>query len=138
MRAAIRAKVSAARLAYAAPSERPAIEASARKYFDFACRFIAPPAPVLVAVAGLSGTGKSVLARALAPALAPAPGAVVLRSDIERKTLFGLPETEPLAESAYRTEVTAKVYASLAAKARRVLGAGHSAIVDAVFAKREE
>jgi aminoglycoside phosphotransferase family enzyme/predicted kinase len=138
MRAAIRAKVSAARLAYAAPSERPAIEASARKYFDFACRFIAPPAPVLVAVAGLSGTGKSVLARALAPALAPAPGAVVLRSDIERKALFGKDEAERLTENAYTAPVTARVFATLGDKARRVLAAGHCAIVDAVFSKAHE
>ncbi|TMJ25281.1 MAG: DNA-binding protein [Alphaproteobacteria bacterium] len=138
MRAAIRAKVSAARLAYAAPSERPAIEATARKYFDFACRFIAPPAPVLVAVAGLSGTGKSVLARALAPALAPAPGAVVLRSDIERKALFGKDEAERLPEHAYAGPVAARVFATLGDKARRVLAAGHCAIVDAVFSKAHE
>src|SRR5947208_94694 len=49
MRAAIRAKVGAARLAYAAPAERPPTEMSARKYFEFAWRFIAPAAPVLVA-----------------------------------------------------------------------------------------
>ena len=47
----------------------------------------------MVAVGGLSGTGKSLLARALAPALAPAPGAVVIRSDVERKALFGKGET---------------------------------------------
>ena len=55
-----------------------------------------------------------------------------------RKALFGVPETKRLPAEAYTTEVTGKVYDRLAAKARRVLAAGHSAIVDAVFARREE
>ena len=62
----------------------------------------------------------------------------MLRSDIERKALFGVAETEPLIKSAYTAEATAKVYAMLAAKARRVVAAGHSAIVDAVFAQPDE
>ncbi|MGA7972108.1 MAG: AAA family ATPase, partial [Pseudolabrys sp.] len=82
--------------------------------------------------------GKSVLARALAPALPPAPGAVVLRSDIARKRLFGVPETEKLPADAYTKEVTARVYGALADKAARVLAAGHAAIIDAVFAETFE
>ena len=101
--------------------------AVARKYFDWARRFIAPAPPVLVAVGGLSGTGKSVLARALAPTLAPPPGAVVLRSDVERKALFGKDELEPLPPEAYAPEVTARVYAAIIDKARRAVAAGHSA-----------
>ena len=62
---------------------------------------IEPPPPRLVAVGGLSGTGKSALARALAPDLGPAPGAVVLRSDIERKALFGKDEQDKLPADAY-------------------------------------
>jgi predicted kinase len=138
MRAAIRAKVTAARLAYAACEERPAIATSARKYFDFARRCIEPAPPVLVTVGGLSGTGKSVLARALAADLEPAPGAVVLRSDIERKALCAKDEGERLPNDAYAEAVTARVFASLADKARRALAAGHSAIVDAVFSKPQE
>ena len=133
LRAAIRAKVTAAR-----PNRDAAMEKSARDYFALACKLIAPPRPRLVAVGGLSGTGKSVLARALAPAVMPLPGAILLRSDVMRKTLFGVPETERLPASAYTAEVTAKVYAALVARARRVLAAGHSAIVDAVFAKQAE
>src|SRR5438132_885077 len=96
MRAAIRAKVTAARLARSGTEDKAAIAASARRYFDWARRFIAPAPPVLIAVGGLSGTGKSVLARALAPELGPSPGAVVLRSDVERKALFGRQEHEKL------------------------------------------
>jgi predicted kinase len=66
------------------------------------------------------------------------PGAVVLRSDIERKALFGVGETERLPEAAYAADATARVYATLADKARRTTAAGHSAIVDAVYAQPAE
>jgi aminoglycoside phosphotransferase family enzyme/predicted kinase len=137
MRAAIRAKVTAARLAEVT-ANKPAIERSARKYFEFARRFIDPPPSMLVAVGGLSGTGKSLLARALAPDIGPAPGAVVLRSDVERKRLLGSDEHDKLPGEAYAPQLTARVYATIADKARRVVAAGHSAIVDAVFAKPQE
>ena len=136
VRAAIRAKVTAARRTPSAEQAR--IEQSARAYFALAGKLLAPPPPMLLAVGGLSGTGKSLLARALAPAILPAPGAVLLRSDVERKLLFGVGETERLPETAYAPDVTAKVYATLADKARRVLAAGHSAIVDAVYAQADE
>jgi aminoglycoside phosphotransferase family enzyme/predicted kinase len=138
LRAAIRAKVTAARAATAKAAVRPAVETAARTYFRLARDLLAPSRPRLIAIGGLSGTGKSALARALAPELAPLPGAVVLRSDIERKALFGTGETERLSADAYSAAVTAKVYARLAEKARRVLDAGSSAVVDAVFARPEE
>ena len=138
VRAAIRAKVTAARLRTTRNAEQPAIRAAARKYFGFACAFISPGPPRLVAVGGLSGTGKSLLARALAPELLPAPGAVVLRSDVERKALFEVAETERLPPDAYRPQIDATVYAALAANARRTVAAGHSAVVDAVFARADE
>ena len=64
--------------------------------------------------------------------------AVVLRSDTMRETLFNYAETDKLPEQAYTATVTAQVYAALGERAARVLRAGHSAIVDAVFAKTEE
>jgi uncharacterized protein len=138
MRAAIRAKVTAARLERAAAAEHDKIAKSARAYFDFAQRAITPAAPQFIAVGGLSGTGKTRLARALAPHIAPMPGAVIVRSDVERKMLFDAGETEKLPAAAYAAEVTARVYGSIADKARRIVAAGHSAIVDAVFAKQAE
>jgi predicted kinase len=138
MRAAIRAKVTVARMEFALPAERPPIARTARGYFALALDAIVPPAPELIAVGGLSGTGKTVLARALAPQLKPMPGAVIVRSDIERKALFGIAETGKLPADAYEEEVTARVYATLTEKARRILAAGHSAIVDAVFADPRE
>jgi predicted kinase len=138
MRAAIRAKVTAARLQSSTAEKKGAIAGIARKYFDVARQLIEPPPPRLIAVGGLSGTGKSALARALAPDLGAAPGAVVLRSDIERKTLLGKDEEEKLPADAYTPDVTARVYASIADKARRAAAAGHCAIVDGVFAKPQE
>jgi len=138
MRAAIRAKVTAARMERAKASERAKIAKSARAYFEFARRAIAPAPPKFVAVGGLSGTGKSRLARDLAPHVAPMPGAVIVRSDVERKALFGAGETEKLAAHAYTPAATERVYAVIAEKAVRILAAGHSAIVDAVFARQEE
>jgi aminoglycoside phosphotransferase family enzyme/predicted kinase len=138
LRAAIRGKVTAARLEQALAAERPAIARVCRAYFAFARRAIAFTPPQFIAVGGLSGTGKTALARALAPSIEPMPGAVVIRSDVERKALFGAGETEKLAAEAYSDHATARVYAALADKARRILAAGHSVIMDAVFAQPHE
>ncbi len=131
LRAAIRAMVTLARL----DVTKPSVAASAMRYFQFAIDALAPAAAMVVGVGGLSGTGKSLLARALAPALAPVPGALVLRSDIERKALFGLAEFDRLPAEAYRPEISDRVYTILFDKAARVARAGHSVIVDAVFAR---
>ena len=138
MRAAIRAKVTAMRMERAPKPEHAAIARAARAYFAFARQAITPPKPKFVAIGGLSGTGKSKLARALAPEILPMPGAVIVRSDIERKALFGVAETEKLPAEAYADDVTDRVYAALTDKARRIVAAGHSVIVDAVFAKPQE
>jgi aminoglycoside phosphotransferase family enzyme/predicted kinase len=138
LRAAIRANVTASRANIAPPADRQAARSDAARYFALACRLIRPPPPVLVGIGGLSGTGKSQLARALAPELGAAPGAIVLRSDVERKALAGLGEHEHLPAAAYTAESAARVYATLAEKARRTIAAGHAAIVDAVFARGHE
>src|SRR5207244_11097925 len=72
------------------------------------------------------------------PGLAPAPGAGVLASDAERKAVFAEAGTEPLPAEAYTPVTTLRLYCAIADKARRALAAGHSAIVDAVFATPSE
>jgi predicted kinase len=138
LRAAIRASVTASRAAIGASSDRDESRASASRYFTLACRLIRPARPVLVGIGGLSGTGKSRLAMAVAPELEPAPGAIVLRSDVERKALAGRREDERLPADAYTPANSARLYAVLVAKADRVIAAGHAAIVDAVFARPDE
>ena len=138
LRAAIRAKVTAARLRAAKADSSREIARAAQTYFRLAGSLLEPAIPMLVAIGGLSGTGKSLLARALAPELIPAPGALVLRSDVERKARLGKLETERLTADAYAPEITMQVYAALADKARRVVAAGFSVIVDAVFADPAE
>jgi aminoglycoside phosphotransferase family enzyme/predicted kinase len=138
MRAAIRAKVTAERRERAAPAAQGAIAESARRYFELARRAIEPTPAVMVATGGHSGTGKSALARALAAQLAPMPGAVVLRSDAERKALLGRQESEKLPPAAYEAGVTLQVYAVIADKARRAVAAGHGAILDAVYGQPGE
>lgn len=135
LRAAIRAKVMAAQRH---AGDGGAAARAARTYFALALALLDPGAPVLIAVGGLSGTGKSMLARALAADIPPAPGAVVLRSDVERKTLFGVALDHRLPREAYAPDATRRVYQRLAEQARRVIAAGHSVIVDAVFARDEE
>jgi aminoglycoside phosphotransferase family enzyme/predicted kinase len=137
LRAAIRANVTLARLDR---SRRDKVEVplSAGAYFELARLTIHPAAPVLVAVGGLSGTGKSVLARDLAPGVLPQPGAVVLRSDVLRKRYFRVDETERLPESAYSPEITEQIYEILVHRASRILSQDHSVVVDAVFAHEAE
>ena len=98
-----------------------------------AAAYLRPAAPVLVAIGGLQGTGKTTLARALAPTLGPAPGALVLRSDETRKRLAGLAPEERLPPQAYTRAASAEVYAALFGLAAEALRCGHAAVVDAVF-----
>jgi uncharacterized protein len=137
LRAAIRANVLLARFGQTS-RDKPEILRSARTYFRLAQQLIHPPAPTLVAVGGLSGTGKSVLARALAPVVMPQPGAVVLRTDVLRKQHFAVNETDRLPENAYQPQATARIYELLMQRALRILVQGHSVIVDAVFARDSE
>ena len=138
LRAAIRAKVTAARLDLAAVQDKRPIAQSAARYFQLALELLAPAKPIVVCTGGLSGTGKSLLARALAPLFAPVPGAVVFRSDLERKALYGVAENDRLPPEAYRAESSEQVYRILTDKTARVARAGHSVIADAVFAKADE
>ncbi|MBP2313789.1 AAA family ATPase [Azospirillum soli] len=138
-RAAVRAKIAATMAAM--EEDRGAAEGLKRDavaYLDHALRALEPLPARLVAVGGLSGTGKSQLARAVAPGLGSAPGAVVLRSDVLRKRLFGVGEMERLPPEAYGPGTSERVYAELAERARAVLAAGHAVVADAVYAKPEE
>lgn len=135
-RAAIRAKVAAAAAAVQHDSQDAArLRAEAQTYLGLAQRLLRPSPPALIAVGGLSGSGKSTLAGLLAPAIGPVPGAVVVRTDVIRKQLFGVDPPHPLPASAYEPEVSARVYARGLHAAEACIRSGHAAIVDAVFAE---
>ena len=134
-RAAIRAKVCVAEAAAQVDSaEAAGLRADARTYLTLARELLHPAAPRLVAVGGLSGSGKSTLAGLLAPSLGAVPGAVVVRTDVIRKQMFGVDPLHPLPRHAYDAAVTARVYARVLHVAEACIRSGHAAIVDAVFA----
>lgn len=128
-RAEIRAKTE---------GRKPGADDTARRYFKLASDFATPSPPVLIAVGGLSGTGKSTLARALAPGIGRAPGAVHLRTDEIRKRQAGVSLDAHLAPAAYTAERSAYVYATMEDLAGAALHAGQAVIADAVFAREDE
>ena len=138
LRAAIRAKVEAANAERLKGDKCKEARALAHRYFDCAVHFLVAAPPRLVAVGGLSGVGKSALARALAPEIGRAPGALWLRSDAERKVMFAVDETVHLPASAYASDVTRDVYERLIVKAQTALRAGQSVLIDASFAAAAE
>jgi len=94
--------------------------------------------PLLVLMTGLSGSGKTWLARSIAPDI----DAVHLRSDVERKRLAGLDELassqSATGSELYSDDVTDRVYQHLAKCAEQALAGGHSVIVDATFLRRSQ
>lgn len=133
MRASIRTLVTVDKLAVASDTPDGALLREAHEYFDLARSLLKTEKPVLVAVGGRSGTGKTTLAAALAPGLGHAPGALHLRSDIERKRMMGAPLLEKLPRQAYSSEASNNVYRRLCNRAEQALQTGHSVVVDAVF-----
>jgi predicted kinase len=127
-----------ARAEQLAEEETVELRAEIRRNAALATAYLAPPPPVLIAIGGLSGTGKSTLAVQLAAYVGRAPGALHVRSDVERKRLFGVPETQRLERQHYRIGTAQRVYSIVEDKARRALDAGQAVIVDAVFAKQDD
>jgi uncharacterized protein len=139
-RALVRAKITALTATQSADSgaELGTARGQFAAYVECARRAVTPGRPVLLLMCGLSGSGKSWLARRLAPPL----GAVHLRSDIERRRLAGLSATERSAsgveQGVYSRAATAAVYDCLAQYAADTLAGGCTTIVDATFARRED
>jgi uncharacterized protein len=85
------------------------------------------------AIGYISGTGKTTVARAVAPTLGPCPGAVIVRSDVTRKRLAGGAETARLSPSGYTPAMNDTVFAALAETAGKAMAARHGVILDAVY-----
>jgi aminoglycoside phosphotransferase family enzyme/predicted kinase len=135
VRACIRAHVSAAR----AKRGGDAGDAkAAAHYLAVAGQLIAEEAPRLIAIGGLSGTGKSTLARSLGDAVGRPPGARILRSDVLRKRLAGVFAETPLPASGYTAEASHATYMALDGLAWAGLATGQAVIADAVFGTPQE
>lgn len=139
-RALVRAKVAALRAMQVeadAPSRAAAI-AECSRYLAWAAGRIRARTPVVVVTCGLSGSGKTWLARQLREPLR----ALHVRSDVERKRLAGLaPETDsksPPDAGIYTRDYTTRTYDRLHECARAALIGGESIIVDAAFLRRDE
>jgi len=137
-RAGVRALVTADLVHELPVSKSLRQRGEALDYFRASLAFLKPPGPLLVCIGGLSGTGKSVLSASLAPWLGAAPGAIHIRSDVERKVLAGVSETSRLPPTSYTRDASQQVYAAMFSRAGRALRAGHTVILDAVFAQEGE
>ena len=136
-RAAVRAQVALLSVAAGADdAARAKGLAKAQRYLDVASALAAPPRPQLVLMMGLSGSGKTGVAGQLARQL----GGVRLRSDVERKRLFGLTATARVEPSLglYTAEATRRTYARLQSLAEGALRAGVAVVVDAASLHRAE
>lgn len=137
-RALVRAKVAALGATGAGSSPTAESRHQLDAHLGCASRALRPKQPLLILMHGLSGSGKTWIARHLAPQL----GAVHLRSDVERKRLAGLSESarsgSRLEGDLYSREATERVYAHLAQCARDVLAGAYTVIVDATFQRRAQ
>jgi len=135
VRAAVRAQVAGA---LRRQNQTPQALAEARSYFSLAGAVLRPNPPILVAIGGLSGVGKSTMAQALAPDFKPSPGARVVRSDVLRKRVFNVTPETKLPPSAYENAITERVYGALQEAVLASLAAGYATIADATFLREEE
>lgn len=139
-RALVRAKVALLRMAQLPRDSDEAKQAHIQyaAFADLAEHFIQPRAIALIITHGYSGSGKSTLAAQLAEAI----GAFQIRSDIERKRLFGyqaLAQTGSGIDSGlYDREAGQKTYLHLKEQAQAVLASGFPAIIDATFLKADQ
>ena len=138
-RAMVRAKVAKLRCQQTQPgaTEHAQAEAEYRQYLQLALRYTARPRAVMVIMRGLSGSGKSTVARNLCEQT----GMIQLRSDVERKRQAGLAATDTshsgIDNGLYSSDKTTETYRQLGTLAKSVLEAGYSALIDATFLKRQ-
>lgn len=130
LRASIRAAVLAAQ---ADLTGSPDLSAEITTYLNEAISYLAPGPARVVAIGGLSGSGKSSISDLLAPSIGDAPGAIQLRSDVERKRQFGVKPAGHLGPDAYGKEASDAVYASLCELTALAIRGGRTVILDATF-----
>ena len=132
-RAYVRGKVLSFRLDEAEFNEaqHTAAATRAKSYFHLARRYATPlEQPTVIAVVGLSGTGKTSLARAIAGEL----GLRLVSADAVRKSIFGR-EGRPYGygEGAYSAEANRRTYSELVETGRALLTEDRGVVLDATF-----
>ncbi|MEO8598375.1 MAG: AAA family ATPase [bacterium] len=137
-RATVRAKINAIRMRQPDLSPTDAAEAlaSGRSYLNLANTLLHSRQPALIITHGLPGSGKSTLAlEAL-----QRQHAIRLRSDVERKRLFGLKalDNSRADQDIYSAAATQKTYSRLLHIARQLMESGWTVIVDAAFLRQDE
>lgn len=136
-RALVRAKVLAID-ASQHPLRKQSLLARCNQYLSCAVQATTPPTPFLLITHGLSGSGKSTLAAELLGLTS----AVRIRSDVERKRLFGLTATQdsasPVAGGLYTSSHSTQTYSHMLDTTRMLLENGFPVIVDAAFLKRAQ
>ncbi len=139
-RAMVRAKINAIQASQESIPEaaRTAAREQCRAYLHLALTLTCPAAPFLLITHGVSGSGKS---RRTGQLLEMFPGAIRIRSDVERKRLFGLGPLDDsrsaLGQGLYTPDASARTYQRLYELADRLLDARHPVLVDATFQKRD-
>ena len=139
-RAMVRAKVEAIRAHQDGLSKRTRTNelTACRKHLALAAQFLAQHRPALIITHGLPGSGKTSFAQSAVEQLQ----AVRIRSDVERKRLFGLAahadSRSAIDSGIYNTQATVRTYGRLLELAQQLLAAGYPVIVDAAFLKHEE
>lgn len=134
-RALVRAKVACLKLK-TVDTEGSALAAKAADYVDLATATALTVRPALIVMTGLSGTGKSTVARRVARAL----GAPIFASDNVRKQLAGVEGAAPAAwrEGIYDPQWTQATYDQLFALAETQLARGTPVVLDAAFLAAEQ
>ncbi|MBC7191666.1 bifunctional aminoglycoside phosphotransferase/ATP-binding protein [Marinobacter sp.] len=139
-RAMVRAKIALFTMGNPSLSEqeKKGLMQRYRDYASLAESYSNIPNPYLLATTGLSASGKSCVSAALAGEL----GLIRLRSDVERKRLFGLGPLDksksPVGKNLYTPEATRDTYQKLCDLSRELLRAGMPVIVDAACLKQQE
>ncbi|CAN7245778.1 AAA family ATPase [Pseudomonas umsongensis] len=135
-RALVRAKVTL----FSMPAEATAVQRATtlrqyRNYANLAESYSTIPSRFMAITHGVSAVGKSHVAMRLVEAL----GAIRLRSDVERKRLFGEQTVaNELQAGIYSADASVATYQRLHEIAGLILHAGFPVVVDATYLKHEQ
>ncbi len=134
-RAMVRAKINLFRLAQEPDGvQKAATLRRYRSYVNLAESYSAIPSPFLAITHGVSAVGKSHVALRLTEAL----GALRLRSDVERKRLYGTGRDSPQNDGLYSPEASEETYRRLHQLAAVALRSGFPVVIDATYLKRQQ